>query len=426
MFLQRCLPLAFAAFVCPVLSAQFTATKITFRNPGALAQNDLETVAGIHAGAKISTDGIRNAAQHIIDTGYFEDVGVDTAGPASALNVIFILKPIAAERMTLAGFENFVWLSPEELAATLHQAAPLFHDRLPDAGNQIDAITHALQIALAAKGVNTEVVHETLQPSLTQPERTIEFRVERPVVRVHAITLQGVSQDLAAATTKAAASLRGSRYSEGRDGGNTRDSVLAPYFEAGYLDARLVDMHRTLVQNTATETTIDLTASIKPGEPYQVASFNYDGTPLASRDAVMATAKLKPGTVASAKLLQETLAPIDTAYRRQGYMDVWVDPGARLDPAKHTVSYTVQVTPGAQYRLRSVKVLNLSGEARKDFDANWRLKPGELYDAQYVSEFLKRNTALRSLEGYAGTFEAAADPETHQVDLTVTFARMPK
>ena len=137
----------------------------------------------------------------------------------------------------------------------------------------------------------------------------------------------------------------------------------------------------------------------------------------------MTSAKLHPGDIASDKLLLETLAPIDAAYRHQGYMDVVVDPGAKLDSTAHTVSYTVSVTPGEQYRLRSVTPLNLSPEARKDFDAGWRMNPGDLYDPQYVASFLKNNTALRSLAGYAASFQATADPQTHQVDLTIKFIR---
>jgi outer membrane protein insertion porin family len=326
--------------------------------------------------------------------------------------------------MTGAGFENLVWLTPEELASSLHKAAPLFHGQLPDAGDQIDAITNGLQAALATKGVNAELTHETLQPSLTQPIRTIEFRVENPVVRVHAITLQGGVPELGAATAKTTDKLRGSRYSEGSDSANTLHAILAAYFDAGYLNAHLTGVQHVLVQNTPTDATIDLTATIDPGQPYKVAALAYDGTPLVARDAVMGAAKLHPGDIASARLLLETLAPIDTAYRRQGYMDVLVDPGAALDPAAHTVSYTVRVVPGAQYHLRSIKPFNLSDEARKDFDANWQLKPGDLYDSMYVADFMKHNLAMHALAGYSAAYEAVADPETHQVDLSINFVRI--
>ena len=77
------------------------------------------------------------------------------------------------------------------------------------------------------------------------------------------------------------------------------------------------------------------------------------------------------------------------------------------------------------YRLHSVTVQGLSPQARAEFDQAWSMKIGDPYDAEYVRGFVAKNTALRALSRYAGDFEAAADPATHQVDLTVGFAPGP-
>ena len=79
--------------------------------------------------------------------------------------------------------------------------------------------------------------------------------------------------------------------------------------------------------------------------------------------------------------------------------------------------------PGEQYPLRSVTPLNLSPAAQKDCGTGWRMKPGDLYNAAYVATVLKNNTALQALNGYSAGFKASADPQTHLVDLTITFIR---
>src|ERR1700761_5322517 len=121
--------LSLAAFALLVASipacAQYTSGKILFKNPGKMAQADLETAAGIHSGQKVSTANLQAAAQRLIDTGYFDDVGVGVDGPAAALAVTFVLKPLDPQHLAATGFENFVWLTPEELTAALHKAAPL-------------------------------------------------------------------------------------------------------------------------------------------------------------------------------------------------------------------------------------------------------------------------------------------------------------
>jgi outer membrane protein assembly factor BamA len=403
--------------------AQYTVSKVTFKNPGPYQQADLEAALGVHGGQKLSVAGLQAAAQQLIDTGYFDDVGVGVEGSLAAAQIVLTLKPVAAEQLTPTGFENFVWLSPEELAAAVHHAAPLFHGALPDAGNQADAINAALSAALAAKGADAKVTHTTIEPSTAQPMRAVEFRVERPFVRVHSIVLQGVSPAMTAAVDAIAQRLRGTVYNEGLAGETTQSRLLAPYNDAGYLDAKLTGIHYTTSAASGMTVDVDVTAAVDEGTPYRVSSVDFAGTPLAPATVLTAAAKLHPGDIASRKLLLATLEPVDRAYRRQGYMDVVVQPGPVLDRTAHTVAYTVTVVPGEQYRLRSVNATGLDPAARKDFDRGWNMKAGDVYNVQYVTSFLDNNTALRALSEYTFAYKAVADPQAHTVDLALTFMR---
>jgi len=411
------------SFVSMHAVAQYTVGRVDFKNPGPYQQADLEAVLGLHSGENFSAESLQAAAQRLIDTGYFDDMKAEEQGSPKAMDVIFTLKPLSADQLTPVGFENFVWLSPEELSATVHQAAPLFHGALPDAGNQADAINAALAAALAAKGVDGTVTHATIEPSTTQPMRAVEFRVERPFVRVHSIVLQGASPEMAAAIDAIAQKLRGTVYNEGLAGATTQGRLLAPYNDAGYLDAKLTGIHYTTSAASAMTVDVDVTATVEEGALYRVASLDFAGTPLAPATTLTAAPMLHPGDIASRKLLLGTLAPVDMAYRRQGYMDVVVQSGAVLDRTAHTVAYTVTVLPGEQYRLRSVNAIGLDPAARKDFDRGWKMNAGDLYNVEYVTSFLKNNTALQALGEYSFAYKAAADPQAHTVDLTLTFVR---
>jgi len=356
--------------------AQYTVGKVVFKNPGPYQQADLETALGLHSGESFSAVSLQAAAQQLIDTGYFDDVGAEEQGTPAAEDIIFTLKPFAIGQLTPVGFENFVWLSPEELAAAIHHAAPLFLGALPDAGNQADVINAALSAALAAKGAGAKVTHTTVEPSTAQPMRAVEFRVVRPFVRVHSIVLQGVSAEMAAAVEGIAQKLRGTVYNEGLAGETTQGRLLVPYNDAGYLDAKLTGIHYTTTTVSAATVDVDVTATVDEGTPYRVASVDFAGTPLAPATTLSAAAKLHPGDIASRKLLLATLAPIEVVYRRQGYMDVVVQPGAVLDHAAHTVAYTVTVVPGEPYRLRSINATGLDPAARKDFDRGWTMQVG--------------------------------------------------
>ncbi|HEY5330751.1 MAG TPA: POTRA domain-containing protein [Acidobacteriaceae bacterium] len=419
----RCFATVLLSFASMNAGAQYTVSKVVFKNPGPYRQADLEAALGVHSGQKLSVADLQAAAQQLIDTGYFDDVQVGVEGSLGAAQIVLTLKPVAAEQLTRTGFENFVWLSPEELAAAVHHAAPLFHGALPDAGNQTDAINAALAAALAARGADAKVTHTTIEPSTAQPMRAVEFRVERPLVRVHGIVLQGVSPAMTAAVDAIAQRLRGTVYNEGLAGETTQGRLLAPYNDAGYLDAKLTEIHCTPSAASGMTVDVDVTATVDEGTPYRVASLDFAGTPLVPATTLTAAAKLHPGDIASRKLLLATLAPVDMAYRRQGYMDVVVQPGPVLDRTAHTVAYTVAVVPGEQYRLRSVNATGLDPAARNDFDRGWTMKAGALYNIQYVTSFLENNTALRALSAYSFAYKAVADPQTHTVDLALTFVR---
>lgn len=398
-------------------AAQWKFGKATYKNAGPYTQAELDTVLALHVGDKVTIQSLQDAAQRVMSTGYFEDVGVGTSSVPAGLELVLTLKPLPEDRMTRVGFENFVWLTPAELQAAVHQAAPLFHGRLPDTGHDAESIQKALTEALAAKGQQASVTYETVEPTTEQPMRATEYWVESPRVVVGNVKLQGVSPAMAPTVQVALKKVIGLPYNAGLAAGTTEGELLRPYLNAGYLQAKLVDVKNTMTAGAHT-VGVEVTGTIVEGDVYRVGSISFAGTSVAPA-SLMAEAKLKPGDVASRKLLMETLKPIDTAYRKMGYMDVVVDSGAVLDTAAHTVAYKVKVAPGEQYRVAEIHVTGLNPAAQTEFDHGWLMRAGELYNVEYVNGFLANNTALRALGKYTFAYRAVADPQKHTVVLTL-------
>lgn len=413
---------------------QWTFGKATYKNAGAYQQADLDAVLMLHKGEKVSTESLQTAAQRLMDTGYFSDVGVGTAGTTAALELVLTLKPLSDSQMTAVGFENFVWLTPEELHAAVHKAAPLFHGRLPDTGSEAEKIQAALTAAVAAKGQRVTVTSDTIEATTEQPLRAVEFRVERPRVVVSAVRLQGVSAAMAPSVEAATKRLVGSTYNAGLAGATTEGRLLEPYQNAGYLEATLTDVKNNIIANDAGSVGVEIAGNMSEGAVYHVASLEYAGTAIAPASVLDAPPpvtenvlmrpivhRLKPGDLASRKELLGTLWPIESAYRRQGYMDVVIDPGATLDKTAHTVAYKVSVVPGEQYRIAELKPTGLDPAAQAEFNRAWTMREGDLYNVEYVRGFLINNSGLRSLANYTFAYRAEADPLKHTVILTLTF-----
>ncbi len=396
--------------------AQYSIQKIEIHGAAPYTDDEVLQVSGLRPGQMMSHDSLGNAAQHLLDTGVFMDAAIQLAGPGTARTVLVELKPLPASSLVPATFANLIWWTPAELDTTLRQRVPFYRGGIPPAGNLPDSIDAALTSMLAEKGVHGTVVNASVAPSNTHPQPSWEFRLDDPSVRLASATLTGTPAALASSMQRVIQHLSGSHY----DDRALADQLLSPLRDAGYLDAQLTSIAAT-VEPATSGYAVRYTATVVPGDIFRVTAISWQPTTIYAQDAFTHDAKLHNGDLASQKSLLETEQAILNAYLHLGYLDAYVDAHPQKDAATHTVNYSLQVTPGEIYHLKSVTPLNLSAPAQKDFDFGWLLKPGAAYDPLYTANFLTNNTALRSLAGYTASFQAAADSQTHLVDLTINF-----
>jgi len=398
----------------------YTAKKIVFQNPGPFTQQQLETASGMHAGSPLNADTLTAAAQKLSDTGYFLDIGAHLNGSATNTSAVFVLKPAPMEALLPVGFENFVWLTHDEVEKAITAKFPLFIDRLQENSAIADDIAAVLRETLAAKGVTAEVEHETVEPTLYHPLRALEFRVSKPAPVLASLRLLGVGTEFAPLIQKSAKLAAQSRYNDGLAGLVTSELMLGPMLDAGYVKAKLSEV--TLEAEPSSSTTpVVFSARLFTGDVYHVSGLQFAATDVVSQDAFNAGVKLHAGDVASREKLLETLSPVDTAYRKLGYADVIIKAEPTFDEAAHTVSYAVSVVPGEQYRIHDVQMNGLDAVAQAEVTANFTQKPGEIFDPIYIRNFLGKNASLKALARYAGGYKAYADPNTHTVDVVINF-----
>jgi outer membrane protein assembly factor BamA len=421
-FIKKLALLSFSAFLSA--SAQsYTAKKIVFKHPGSFTQGQLEAASGLHADMKVTGEDVGAAAQKLADSQYFDNVtGAMDAGSGGII-VTFDLAPAPAAKFLPAGFENLVWLTPTEIDAAIRSKVPLYDGTMAEGSSAVDDASSALKEALAAKGVQARIECESVEPSLQHPVRVLEFRVVNPVVRVENIKVIGVTQALIPLLQTSVNKTARTLYNAGLNGPLTSDSLLAPIKDAGYVKAQLAD--ESVDTGTASNGIVPVVvhATLNAGETYHLGKISFAGTPLYSTEEFDKNAKLKPGELASAKLLYETLEPLRSAYLSKGYLDVVVKADPVFDETAKTVSYNVSVTAGEPYMLHDIVTQGLDDPAAQaDFKRGFALKLGEPFNPTYVRGFIKENTALRAFQTYTGTYKATAFPATHTVDLVMVFA----
>jgi outer membrane protein assembly factor BamA len=401
----------------------YTAGKIIFKNPGEFSQAELESVLGMHVGENFKQDDLNAAAQRLSDSGYFDNVGGALEGMTNKITVTIELKPSTHEELLHAGFHNFIWLTPQEITTALHDKMPLYRGYLPEVGGQMEKADEVLVAALAAKGVTAQVQHETIEPSLSHPERVVEFVVVKPSVKVSNVKLSGVTQELVPYLQKSVNATVKTSYNAGLAGKSTAVSILEPLLDAGYVSATLSDVTLTPTTVDESNVTVVVASTLSAGGVYHVGTISFAGAPLMSAEAFAASEKLHAGDVASHKLLMDTLAPLDAAYRRKGYMDVIASAAPTLDTTALKVNYAVSVVPGEPYTLREVTTQGLEGDAqaKAEFDRTFQMKAGDVYNPYSVLQALKSDPLRPALRPYSAAFKAQADPAAHTVDVLVTF-----
>jgi outer membrane protein insertion porin family len=400
--------------------AQYSIASVTFHHPGPYTAPELLAASGLEAGQFLNHDSLGNAAQRLLNTGLFSDAEMDLNGTGKARDVVVDLKPIPLDKLLPASFENLVWFTPDELTAGIHAHVPLYRSVASDAGTLPDDIQSALQQMLAAKGITATLSHTIVEPTNLHPLLSVDFKVDSPLILFGKANLIGVPGELKTDTLRSLQHLEGAPYNEGLTGVTVEDAILTPARSAGYLNAKLRDIQRSYAP-TSNGIAVTYTATFVPGDAYKISTITWNPTPLYSAADFARDAKLHPGDPASDAALRDTETPISNAYLLQGYMDIYVLPHPVLDAATHTVAYSLTVTPGDIYHLRSLNVAGLSPQARAVLDADLHLKPGDPYSDLAVNAFLIHHVAQPLFRSYNPTYRAVGDPQTHLVDLTLTF-----
>lgn len=410
------------SFPATHLSAQaiILPKSITFTGAPAYTQAELLSFSALTPGATSTSKAVQDAAQRLSDTGLFSDIRFQS----NSSGLIFTLKQMPLENLLPVRFANFVWWNPADLDTLLRTRVPLYHGNVPLAGNLQDAILAVLKTLVVQKGVaNPTIVPIASAPQPGATPTTIAFAIETPQVLVHSLTLAQSSPALQTKLEKVIKTQTGQPFEQDLTRTAITSQLSDIYRNEGYLDITVLDLTHPAPTLTANSIDLDLTATLREGEPYRLSALTWPGSDVISTADFEKSVKLHPEDVASQQALRQSLSPIAAAYYRKGYQDARVQAPATMVAATHHVAYTVRVIPGPQYRLKSVKAIGLNEQQQKDFAAAWRMAPNDFYDLNYVNGFLKSNSSITSLRGYSAAWKASADPETHLVDLILTFTK---
>jgi outer membrane protein assembly factor BamA len=371
---------------------KLTALKVT----GTTRYTDKEILAesGLQIGQLAADGDFKEAVQRLGNSGLFTGVIYSYTSSATGMKLELQLTDIDDSKLVHAHFDNFVWLTDDELVKELQKRVPLFKLLLPITGNLPDRVSEALQSILSDRQYPGRVDYLRDGDAAGGALHGIDYHVEEVGIGIRSVEFPGASPDQAALLTTAAHYLTGAEYSRSSVASVAKFDLLPIYLQRGYLKAAFApsDAH-VLSQAAATdpqqraEIEVDAIIPVTPGKIYSTSGIAWKGNSAISTAEIAPLIHLPVGQPADAVRLLRDMENVSKLYRSRGYMTAQVKPDAQFDDAKSTVHYDLNVVEGDLYKMGELDILGLDTQTTAHLRAAWALREGQPYDADYPNKF---------------------------------------
>jgi outer membrane protein assembly factor BamA len=426
--------LALACCFCPAAHAQLTpppgysAKILSLDAVGSkiYSSADVSLLSGLAVGATVDRDAIQAGANRLAQSGLFSNVRYNFATDVGGLHLTFQLQDSPALPVL---FDNFPWLTADDITQSLQQAGIPFHGTAPASGSVLDSMAQALEKALTSHNVQATVAHRVAADPLTGDD-LVQFQAVGPGLRITSVQL---SEPLAANDSeirKQISSLTGKPFSR-----LEIEQALFPQLQRFYLSHAFLRAHFGLPQAEFSGSPqgplpkdVIVVVQIQPGAAYTWAAAAWTGNKIfssADLDTVVKTEGLVQGQSADGTKISALWDSFRVAYGHRGYLDAQIDPAENLDDASHQVSYRVAITEGIQYHMGHLVLSGLNLDSEQRIRQAWHLAQGQIFDESFYEDFLSSGIA-EALKGLPAARDKVGrflqkNPQQATVDVLLDF-----
>ena len=369
--------------------------RIEFEGLKQITPEEALATSGLKTEQPFKVEDVDAAAQRLLDSGIFKQLGYRTRTVGNKVTVTFQVEEARSGDSPVI-FDNFIWFTDEQLLEAVRKEVPSFAGRAPNLGKMPDAITHALQQLLTEHKLpgTVEYMASTDMSARMLGHVFSVTGVKMPICTVHFPGAQNVSEAKLVETAKEMTEDYSSELVRGFAG----MKLFAIYRELGQLRAKFASPVGK--PDPKCKNGVDVTIPVAEGLIYSWGQTNWSGANALTTDRLNETLGVKQGDVANGLKFDKGVSAVMKAYGRQGYLDVRVRPAPEFDDSTQKVSYRIEVREGPQYRMGSLSFKGLTEKDAKALRDAWRLPRGEVFDQGYVLEdFFNKDAgnALRSL-----------------------------
>ena len=384
--------------------------RIEFEGLHNLTSENVTAMTGLKVGDSFSVAALDSAAQHLVDSGLFKDVGYRTRTAGASVTVTFQVEELKSNDSPVV-FDNFVWFSDEELTATVKRVLPSFAGSVPDTGNTTELIRQSLQDLLVS-----HKLPGTVEYSLTETGHVYRIGgISLPLCTLHFPGAHDVSEEKLGATMK---SQTDPNYSRQAAAAFPQYGLYPLYYELGHLRATFSAPVAKPDTSSQCENGVDLTIPVNEGLVYALASSQWSGNQVLTPTQLDAALGMKNGEVANGKKFDKGKYEVEKAYGKQGYILAHLNSAPEFDDSTKQVTFKIAVNEGPQFHMGTIDFKGFSDTERSTLIEGWKLKAGNVYDASYIGRFLRedaRPVLSRILQERRASQnrQSSLDPQTH-------------
>ncbi len=350
-------------------------------------QEQIVAATGLQPGQTVDEEDFKGVTRHLGETGAFSDVAYTFQFSAEGIKLE--LQVTDSNPFVPARFENFVWLSDQELFEKLHTRVPLFQGQLPVTGDLPDEISEALQAMAIEHGMHGRVDYLRAGPQ-DGPIQAFEFSLTEQPISVRKVGFSGAGAAEQPVLEAAARRMSGQEYARSRLAQDAEKNFLPVFRDRGYLKATIGEPQPTVAEQTPEEILVDVIFPVTPGRQYKLhaiplSGYTKDVFPV---ERLREQIHMQLGEPANATEAERSVEALKRLYGTRGYMGVKIEPTPEMNDDDSTVDYAFQFQEGGIYKMGDLEVRGLDSKATERIVTAWRLLAGQTYDSGYPQLFL--------------------------------------
>ncbi len=285
-------------------------------------------------------------------------------------------------------FDNFVWFKDQEIIDEIRKDLPGFDGSAPESGDSVNKILGALERMLKKKGLPAQVEYIFFSGAGVQYRPEHIFAARDAKVPVCKVVFQNSPPNLERELQQASRSLVNKDFSKVITRSFIEGELIQVYRKYGYLRATARFSSANLDQACGNNVVVRVAA--EPGVAYVWDKAVWTGNRAMSSQSLHAAIELRPGEVADGLKIDAGLQAAYIVYGKLGYAELQMVPNPVFDDATKRVTLNVAITEGQQFRMGNLIVKGVTDQVVQGLKARWALKTGDIYDATYLRDFVKK------------------------------------